>query len=53
MSWDDDVNDWRRSPSKGERSDHFDRKAKRHTTTKRRKGPDKGGRGKVARLRGK
>lgn len=39
------------SPSRNKRSQHFDSKAKRHKTTKRRKGPSKGGAGIIARLR--
>lgn len=40
----------RNSPSNNERSAHFDSKAVRHTTTKRRKGPKRGGVGKIGRL---
>jgi hypothetical protein len=39
------------SVSDFERSAYFDRKAAKHTTVKKRRGPSKGGRGKVARLR--
>ena len=39
-------------PSKKEHSLYWDRKASTHTTIKKRTGPNKGGRGKVARLNG-